>query len=64
MVSTDATESRQAGRYAVLATLGQCGPLVGTNVLPESEGSRFVEGKWVSAGFSLLVAVLSVVLSL
>ena len=32
-----ATESKRAGGYTVLATLGQCGPLLGTNVFPESD---------------------------
>ena len=29
-----ATESKRAGGYVVLATLGQCGPLLGTNIFP------------------------------
>ncbi|KAK3679273.1 hypothetical protein LTR78_000834 [Recurvomyces mirabilis] len=59
-----ATESKRAGGYAVLATLGQCGPLLGTNVFPDSEKPFFRKGMWISAAFCLLVAVLACCLSL
>jgi len=59
-----ATESKRAGGYVVLATLGQCGPLLGTNVFPNSEKPYFRKGMWISAAFCLMVAVLSGVLSL
>ncbi|KAK4547753.1 hypothetical protein LTR36_000711 [Oleoguttula mirabilis] len=58
-----ATESKRAGAYTVLATIGQCGPLLGTNVFPESEAPYYRKGMWISASFCLLVAVLSGVLS-
>jgi MFS family permease len=58
-----ATESKRAGGYTVLATLGQCGPLLGTNIYPESDSPRFQTGLWVSAAFCLLIAVVSTILS-
>ncbi|TKA49648.1 hypothetical protein B0A54_00316 [Friedmanniomyces endolithicus] len=58
-----ATESKRAGGYVVLATIGQCGPLLGTNVFPDSEKPYFRKGMWISAAFCLLVAVLSLMLS-
>jgi len=58
-----ATESKRAGGYTVLATIGQCGPLLGTNVFPASEKPYYRKGMWISAAFCLLVAVLSGVLS-
>nr|OQO24981.1 hypothetical protein B0A51_05756 [Rachicladosporium sp. CCFEE 5018]OQO26322.1 hypothetical protein B0A51_05173 [Rachicladosporium sp. CCFEE 5018]OQO26808.1 hypothetical protein B0A51_04391 [Rachicladosporium sp. CCFEE 5018] len=57
------TESRRAGAYTVLATVGQCGPLLGTNVFPISEKPYYRKGMWISAAFCLMVAVLSGVLS-
>lgn len=57
------TESKRAGGYTVLATVGQCGPLLGTNVFPESEKPLYRKGMWISAAFCLMVAVLSGVLS-
>jgi hypothetical protein len=59
----NATESRRAGGYTILATIGQCGPLLGTNVFPADEKPYYRKGMWISAAFSLLVAVLSVTLS-
>jgi MFS family permease len=59
-----ATESKRAGGYTILATIGQCGPLLGTNVFPESEKPYYHKGMWISCAFCLLVTVLSVALSL
>ena len=59
-----ATESKRAGGYTVLATLGQCGPLLGTNIYPESEEPRFTKGLAISASFCFLIVVVSVTLSL
>ena len=58
-----ATESRRAGGYTVLATLGQCGPLLGTNVFPAGDAPLYRKGLWVSGAFCLLVCVCSVILS-
>jgi MFS family permease len=57
------TESKRAGGMTVLATIGQCGPLLGTNVFPESEKPYYRKGMWISASFCLLIAVCSVALS-
>lgn len=58
-----ATESKRAGGYTVLATIGQCGPVLGTNVFPESEAPRYREGLWISAAFCLVVVFVSILLS-
>lgn len=58
-----ATESRRAGGYTVLATVGQCGPLLGVNSFPDSEQPYYRKGTWISAAFSLNVFVLSICLS-
>lgn len=59
-----ATESKRAGGYTILATIGQCGPLLGTNVFPANEKPYYHKGMWISCSFCLLVTVLSVALSL
>jgi peptidoglycan/LPS O-acetylase OafA/YrhL len=59
-----ATESKRAGGYTVLATLGQCGPLLGTNVYPASEEPLYRQGLWISAAFCLLVVFGSITLSI
>ncbi|RMZ91299.1 hypothetical protein DV736_g1452, partial [Chaetothyriales sp. CBS 134916] len=59
-----ATESKRAGGMTILQTIGQCGPLLGTNVFPESEKPYFRKGMWISASFCLFIAFLSASLSL
>jgi hypothetical protein len=59
-----ATESKRGGGMTILATIGQCGPLLGTNVFPESEAPYYRKGMWISASFCLLVAACSIALSL
>ena len=59
-----ATESKRAGGMALLATIGQCGPLLGTNVFPSYEAPYFRKGMWISASFCLLVSCLCVGMSL
>ena len=59
-----ASESKRAGGYSILATIGQCGPLLGTNVFPASEKPYYRKGMWISCAFCLLVAFLSLTLSL
>lgn len=59
-----ASESKRAGAYTVLATIGQCGPLLGTNVFPSSEEPYYRKGMWISCAFCLLVGFLSIALSL
>jgi len=59
-----ATESKRSGGYAILATMGQCGPLLGTQIFPTTEKPYYRKGLWISAAMCLTVATLSVVLSL
>ena len=58
------TESKRAGGMTILATIGQCGPLLGTNVFPKSEAPYYRKGMWISASFCLFIAFLSMSLSL
>lgn len=57
------TESKRAGGNVILATVGQCGPLLGVNLFPTSEAPRFHKGLWVSAAMCLFVGCLAVLLS-
>ncbi|RGP71255.1 hypothetical protein FLONG3_7205 [Fusarium longipes] len=58
------TESKRAGGWAIFATLGQFGPLVGTNIFPKNQGPYYHKGAWISCGFTSLVIVLSISYSL
>ena len=59
-----ATESKRVGGYQLLATIGQCGPVLGVSLFPDDEKPYFRKGMWVSCAFCLLVFLLSAVLSL
>ncbi|QIW95209.1 hypothetical protein AMS68_000727 [Peltaster fructicola] len=59
----NASESKRASAYTVLSTIGQCGPLLGTNIFQTQDQPYFRKGMWISAAFCLLVAFLSVALS-
>lgn len=61
--NTHNTESKRAGGFAIFATFGQAGPLVGTNIFPSSEAPYYRKGSWISFSFCLLVAVLSAIFS-
>jgi hypothetical protein len=58
------TESKRSGGYAIMYTIGQCGPLLGTNVFPASEKPHYRKGLWISASMCFMVAILAVLLSL
>ncbi|QPC62794.1 hypothetical protein HYE67_005025 [Fusarium culmorum] len=57
--SVHRTESKRAGGWAIFATLGQFGPLVGTNIFPKDQGPYYHKGVWISCGFTSLVILLS-----
>lgn len=57
-------ESKRTAGYIILSTIGQCGPVLGTNVFPDDEQPYYRKGMWISCVFCLLVSVLSIVLSL
>ncbi|KAI1023287.1 hypothetical protein LB503_000912 [Fusarium chuoi] len=58
------TESKRAGGWAIFATLGQFGPLVGANIFPKDQGPYYHKGAWISCGFTSLVVLLSITYSL
>ena len=47
---------------AILNIIGQCGPLVGTRLYPESDGPWYIRGMAVCSFFMIVVAVLALVL--
>lgn len=58
------TESKRAGGYVVLATIGQCGPVLGTNLFPAAEHPYYRKGMWVSCGMCIMVAVCAIILTI
>jgi MFS family permease len=47
---------------AILNVIGQCGPLLGTRLYPESDGPWYVRGMATCSFFMIVVAVLALVL--
>ena len=43
----------------LLNLIGQCGPLLGTNVFPTAEGPRYIKGMAISAAFTFFTGVLA-----
>lgn len=46
---------------AILNIIGQCGPLLGTRLYPESDGPWYIRGMAICSFFMIVVAVLAVV---
>ena len=57
--NTHATDSKRAAGLAILATGGQCGPVLGTNIFPPNEAPFYRKGMWISCGACLLVFFLA-----
>ncbi|PWY69177.1 hypothetical protein BO94DRAFT_477823, partial [Aspergillus sclerotioniger CBS 115572] len=56
--NTHATDSKRAGAFAILATGGQCGPILGTNIFPYSDKPYYRKGMWISCCACLAVVVM------
>lgn len=61
--NTNFTGSSKAGGLWIIMTVGQCGPLLGTNVFPASEGPYYRRGSWICCGFALLSSAAAATLS-
>lgn len=61
--NTNSTGSRKAGGLWIMMTVGQCGPLLGTNVFPSSDGPYYRKGSWICCAVSLLSAACACTLS-
>lgn len=54
--NTHENDSQRAVALAILATGGQLGPVVGTNIFPIKDKPFYRRGMWVSCGSALIVA--------
>ncbi len=61
-INNQRNESRQGGGFALLQVVGQCGPLIGTRLYPDTDGPYYTRGMSVCAGAMLGVALLAVLL--
>jgi hypothetical protein len=55
--NTHATDSKRGAALAILATGGQCGPVLGTSVFPSTDAPYYRRGMWVSFGAMVIVIV-------
>ncbi|MCJ1310106.1 hypothetical protein MMC25_003767 [Agyrium rufum] len=51
VLNNQGSDTRRGIGIVMLNTIGQCGPLLGTNVFPESESPRYVKGQAICAAF-------------
>ncbi|KAJ5103883.1 hypothetical protein N7532_004412 [Penicillium argentinense] len=61
--NTNSTGSKKAGGLWIMMTVGQCGPLLGTNMFPDSDAPSYRTGLWVCCAFALLSAAAASLLS-
>jgi MFS family permease len=52
------TETSRGAGMALLQMLGQCGPLLGTRLYPDSQGPEYVQGSLACAGSMVIVCIL------
>ena len=64
VTNNQGSDTRRGVGIVLLNLIGQCGPLLGTNVFPKSEGTRYVKGMAICAAFIWFTGVLAVSLRL
>ncbi|KFX94048.1 hypothetical protein V490_04545 [Pseudogymnoascus sp. VKM F-3557] len=63
-INNQESESKQGAGFAMLQLVGQCGPLVGTRLYPDTDAPYYTRGMAGCAGAMVLVATLAVILRL
>ena len=58
-INNQDSDSKRGAGVAMLQFLGQCGPLLGTRLYPESDGPLYLRGMGICAGFMVAVGVLA-----
>ncbi|KAL8707524.1 MAG: hypothetical protein Q9220_007466 [cf. Caloplaca sp. 1 TL-2023] len=59
VLNNQGSDTRRGTGIAILNIIGQCGPLLGTNIFPKSEAPRYKKGMWVSAAFTIFTGFLA-----
>ncbi len=59
VLNNQGSDTRRGVAIVILNLIGQCGPLLGTNVFPTNEGPRYIKGFAISAAFTWFTAVLA-----
>ncbi|KAK9448069.1 major facilitator superfamily domain-containing protein [Limtongia smithiae] len=61
-VNNQSSESAKGTGMVMLNTIGQCGPLIGTRLYPETDAPYYEHGMIICCGAMLLVAILAIAL--
>ena len=64
VLNNQGSDTRRGMAIVILNTVGQCGPLLGTNIFPTTDGPRYVKGQSVCAAFMFFNAFLALSLRL
>ncbi|MCJ1297972.1 hypothetical protein MMC08_000761 [Hypocenomyce scalaris] len=51
VLNNQGSDTRRGTGMVILNVIGQCGPLLGTNIFPTSDGPRYVKGQSICAAF-------------
>lgn len=62
VLNNQGSDTKRGAGMAILQTIGQCGPLLGTRLYPAAEGPRYVKGMSVCAAFVFFYGILALVL--
>jgi hypothetical protein len=56
------TDTRRGVGLVLINIVGQCGPVLGTNIYPATDGPRYVKGMSVCAAFMFFNVIVAIVL--
>lgn len=59
VMNNQGSDSRRGAGIVLLNLIGQCGPLLGTNIYPDSDAPRFVKGHSICAAFLFFTTLLA-----
>ena len=59
VTNNQGSDTRRGAGIMLLNLIGQCGPLLGTNIFPPEESPRYVKGMAVSAAFTFFTGFLA-----
>ena len=59
VLNNQGSDTRRGTGILLLNLIGQCGPLLGTNVFPTNEKPRYIKGMAISAAFTFFTGVLA-----
>ena len=64
VLNNQGSDTRRGMAIVILNTVGQCGPLLGTNIFPTNDAPRYVKGQSICAAFMFFNAFLALSLRL